>query len=262
MVRPRAALNTNRSSAQREDLAVLSSEVLKLRLQALNLPITGSKGQLLTRLKKALLVNTGSERTRGRTTRGKIGKTPQRRTPCTAANRQSAGHTAGHSALSVEMHEHAQEPEDSALSDNASSSSLEEMFGQDDPEDPEEPVSTAQQSLSPAQRTAIEAIVSASVSNALVAFRTPEGGHVSPPLGQGSCTPGMASPLGLTRPVDRHLEDKILRGECVVVAGQFVPVPDPRAPVKARWLGPRLPGLPGNYDTEAETSNRHFPEMA
>ena len=215
MVRPRAASNTNRSSAQREDLAVLSSEVLKLRLQALNLPITGSKGQLLARLKKTLSVNTGSERTRGRTTRGKLGKTPQRRRPRTAANRQSAGHTAGRSAPSVETHEHAQEPEDSALSDNASSSSLEEMFGQDDPEDL---VSTAQQSLSPAQRTAIEAIVSASVSNALVAFRSPEGGHVSPPLGQGSCTPGMASPLGLTRPVDRHLEDKILRGEYVDLA--------------------------------------------
>ena len=218
MVRPRAASNTNRSSAQREDLAVLSSEVLKLRLQALNLPITGFKGQLLARLKKTLSVNTGSERTRGRTTRGKIGKTPQRRRPRTAANRQSAGHTADRSAPSVETHEHAQEPEDSALSDNASSSSLEEMFGQDDPEDPEDLVSTAQQSLSPAQRTAIEAIVSASVSNALVAFRTPEGGHVSPPLGQGSCTPGMASPLGLTRPVDRHLEDKILRGEYVDLA--------------------------------------------
>ena len=91
----------------------------------------------------------------------------------------------------METHEHAQEPEDSALSDNASSS-LEEMFGQDDLEEPEEPVSPAQYSLSPAQRTAIEAIVSASVSNALVAFRTPEGVHVSPPVGQGSRTPDMA----------------------------------------------------------------------
>ena len=118
----------------------------------------------------------------------------------------------------METHDHAQEPEDSALSDNASSSSLEEMFGQDDPEEPEERVSPTQQSLSPAQRTAIEAIVSASVSNALVAFRTPEGGHVSPPLGQGSRTPGMASPLGLTRPVDRPLEDKILRGESADLA--------------------------------------------
>ena len=156
-------------------------------------------------------VNTSSERSRARKTRGRIGKTPQRRAPCTVASRQS---TAGRPAQSVETQEHTQEPEDSAQSDNASSYSLEEMLGQDDLDDHAE----SHQSLSPQQLTAIEAIVTASVDNALAAFRTPEGGHASPPLGQASRSPGMASPLGLTRPVDRHLEDKILRGEYVDLA--------------------------------------------
>ena len=56
MARPRRTITrSNRASSRSEqDLSVLSSEVLKLRLQALNLPITGSKGQLLNRLKRAL----------------------------------------------------------------------------------------------------------------------------------------------------------------------------------------------------------------
>ena len=55
MARPRRTIShSNRASSRGEqDLYALSSEVLKLRLQALNLPITGSKGQLLNRLKRA-----------------------------------------------------------------------------------------------------------------------------------------------------------------------------------------------------------------
>ena len=56
MARPRRTIShSNRASSPGEqDLSALSSEVLKLRLQALNFPITGSKGQLLNRLKRAL----------------------------------------------------------------------------------------------------------------------------------------------------------------------------------------------------------------
>ena len=56
MARPRRTItHSNRASSRGErDLSALSSEVLKLRLQALNLPITESKGQLLNRLKRAL----------------------------------------------------------------------------------------------------------------------------------------------------------------------------------------------------------------
>ena len=88
MVRPRAVPITTRSSTQREDLSVLSSEVLQLRLQALKLPITGSKGQLLARLRTALSGMTGSESTRDRASRGTKGKTRKPRAPRAAATRQ------------------------------------------------------------------------------------------------------------------------------------------------------------------------------
>ena len=66
MAGPRRTItHSNRASSRGEqDLSALSSEVLKLRLQALNLPITGSKGQLLNRLKRALP--------------GKVARRPQR----------------------------------------------------------------------------------------------------------------------------------------------------------------------------------------
>ena len=52
--RPRRSQHANRPSARGEDFTALTSEVLQLRLQALNLPIVGSRGQLLARLKRAL----------------------------------------------------------------------------------------------------------------------------------------------------------------------------------------------------------------
>ena len=65
MVRSRPAPNLSRSTATKEDLSKLSSEVLQLRLQALNLPITGSKAQLATRLATALLDNPSKAVARG-----------------------------------------------------------------------------------------------------------------------------------------------------------------------------------------------------
>ena len=146
---------------------------------------------------------------------GKDRKISPAKRPCLAASRRTTGQIPVRPEPSVETPEHIPEQGDSALSDNTSSCSIEDMFGQDNPE---EPVTPAQQAVSAAQRTAIEAIVTESVSNALVAFRAPENGHVLPPLDQRSHAPGMASPLGLTRPVDRHLEDKLLHGEYVDLA--------------------------------------------
>ena len=70
-------------------------------------------------------------------------------------------------------------------------------------------------SFSSAQRSAIEEIVSRSVHTALNAFSTPASALSPLASNQTPCTPDMASPLGLSRPVDRNLEDKILRGEYV-----------------------------------------------
>jgi len=55
MARPRGNRNVANSRQQRQDnLASLSTEVLHLWLQALNLPITGSKAELVSRLKGAV----------------------------------------------------------------------------------------------------------------------------------------------------------------------------------------------------------------
>ena len=71
--------------------------------------------------------------------------------------------------------------------------------------------------LSPAQRSAIQDIVSQSVQSALDAVRT--NSAFSPTQSsQPLAASGMASPLGLSRPVDRNMEDKILRGEYVDLA--------------------------------------------
>ena len=48
--KPQARNRPPRRTENREHLTSLTSEVLRLRLQALNLPITGSKAQLVKRL--------------------------------------------------------------------------------------------------------------------------------------------------------------------------------------------------------------------
>ena len=69
--------------------------------------------------------------------------------------------------------------------------------------------------LSPAQRSAIQDIASQSVHSALQAVRT--NSAFSPtPSSQNLAASGLASPLGLSRPVDRNMEDKILRENSVV----------------------------------------------
>lgn len=210
MPRPRRSSNTARIPTRGEDLAKLSSEVLKLRLQALNLPITGSKVQLLARLKRALAGKASqSKRRPGRPQRPRpqANKTPTEQ-PSTASSRIDA--TQGR-RLSIQ--------EDSALSDRASLSSIEDMLQSDAEEDLFETNRSTDQrdALSQAQRSAIQDIVSQSVQSALHAVRT--NNAFSPtPSSQPLAASGMASPLGLSRPVDRNMEDKILRGEYVDLA--------------------------------------------
>ena len=136
MVHPRSMSSGKRTSAQRENLSALSSEVLKLRLQALNLPITGSRGQLLARLKKALPGNTSktSLRTQKKTSLGTKAVQTRHRRVNQAADRQQPVQTANRASSRAEPHE--AEQEDNALSDEASSSSIDEMFERDEPEPP------------------------------------------------------------------------------------------------------------------------------
>lgn len=205
--RPRRSQHANRPSARGEDFTALTSEVLKLRLQALNLPIVGSRGQLLARLKRALpgKATTAPNPRKRRTTTVKtrqLGR-PKKK----SATNRTAGEPATRPASPVD------EDEDSALSDNASFSSIEEMI-----ESGPEPVAFGSQSttvFSPDQRSAIEDLVSESIRSALSTFQTSSAAHPPSSPNENCCTPGMASPLGLSRPLDQSLEDKIRRGEYI-----------------------------------------------
>ena len=218
--RPRRASQTRRIPIRGEDLSGLNSEVLKLRLGALNLPITGSNGQLRNRLRRALLGNSAKPRSntansiqKKRTaSRSHVNARPGRST----RNRRNTGDPETlplrQNSAAVAAVSHEQEQEDSTLSDNASLSSIEDMIESDVEIDTESLQNT---SFSSAQRSAIEEIVSRSVHTALNAFSTPASALSPLASNQTPCTPGTASPLGLSRPVDRNLEDKILRGEYV-----------------------------------------------
>ena len=205
--RPRRSQHANRPPARGEDFTALTSEVLKLRLQALNLPIVGSRGQLLARLKHALpgKATTAPKPQKRRTTTVKtrqLGR-PKRKT----ATNRTGGEPATRPASPVD------EDEDSAFSDNASFSSIEEMI-----ESGPEPVAFGSQPttvFSPDQRSAIEDLVSESIRSALSTFQTSSAANPLSSPNQNCCTPGMASPLGLSRPLDKSLEDKIRRGEYI-----------------------------------------------
>ena len=110
--------------------------------------------------------------------------------------------------------------EDNALSDRASLSSIEDMI-ESDPE-PDESNFQRNTGFSQTQRAAIEAIVTDSVRSAITTLQTSPAARLPSPAAQfpsasphSLFTPGMASPLGLSRPVDKTLEDKILRGEYI-----------------------------------------------
>ena len=221
--RPRRVSQTKRIPIRGEDLSGLNSEVLKLRLGALNLPVTGSRGQLQNRLKRALLGNSAkprrntakSKQPKRTSSRSHVNARPGR---STSQNNVDRRNTAGETETfpirqnSAAIVSQDQEQEDSALSDHASLSSIEDMIESDLEIDTDSQQNT---SFSSAQRSAIEEIVSRSVHTALNAFSTPTSALNPLASNQTSCTPGTASPLGLSRPVDRSLEDKILRGEYV-----------------------------------------------
>ena len=215
MARPRRTIShSNRASSRGEqDLSALSSEVLKLRLQALNLPITGSKGQLLNRLKRALpgqvATSTTAQPKRVSKAKARKGRPATRTTTATGRSSESLSANLGNV-----------NNEDNALSDRASLSSIEDMI-ESDPE-PDESNFQRNTGFSQTQRAAIEAIVTDSVRSAITTLQTSPAARLPSPAAQfpsaspqSLFTPGMASPLGLSRPVDKTLEDKILRGEYI-----------------------------------------------
>ena len=173
------------------------------------MPITGSKGHLLTRLK---------QESRGKASQSKQRPGQPQRSCSQAQNTATQEPSTVAGEIDTTQSQRPSIPDDSALSDHTSLSSLEDMLHSDTEEDLFHTDQSGNQrdALSPVQRSAIEDIVSQSVHSALHAVRA--NSALSPTPNRTLAASGMAFPLGLSRSVDRNMEDKILRGEYVDLA--------------------------------------------
>ncbi|KAK3732476.1 hypothetical protein QZH41_003779 [Actinostola sp. cb2023] len=178
------------SSAQPEQdsLANLSTEVLRLRLQANNLSLHGSRQQMLARLRGVALPRNVS----------KASKSSRSRKPPKRSRRSTTASTSA--------------PLDDEQNNSSSS----------DPESEPEARSDAQSAFSPEQVAVIQETIQAS----LAAWQPPQAqqpAYQLPQLAQArSVNPpthaGTASPIGLDRPLDEALQDKLIRGEYIDLA--------------------------------------------
>ena len=188
---PRSRKST---SARLSSISEVSTEVLRLRLQALNLPFSGPRQQLIRALETATSAAPRSSAGNARTAdSGRVTKRrPLRR----------AGRPAPISTPAEDEHASASEEDPGAASDAASS--FDDIL-----EDQADTVFT------PAQLSAIQATVHESVQAAISSLsgtdsRVPAAVQPRPQLREGS-----ASPLGLTRPLDRNMQERIVRGEYI-----------------------------------------------
>ena len=210
MARPRGSSKAASTRKSRpENLASLSTEVLRLRLQALNLPITGSKAELLSRLKAAVQLPRPSTQ-----------PAPSRVTKAKRTARKSSKSDRDTTSRATKV------PED--VSDDSSSVGSVDGLEEDDLDLSQFGVPAAQTTFpsqqpglfSDAQMAAIQDTVRLSVEQALnsrsFSSAEPFAGTVTPTTTTPApCRQGAATPLGLHRPLDRNLEDKILRGEYI-----------------------------------------------
>ena len=177
----------------------LSTEVLRFRLEALNLPISGSCPQLIRALRAAMSgAETPSSGHPHATASGRVRK-----------RRRSARSHASRSSPAVLPHQDVPPPvpedETGSLSDAASSlGDIGDQLGRVDAG-----------VFTPAQLAAIQQTVTESVQVFMTSLastpRRPR--EAAQPPRQSRV--GSASRLGLTRPLDRTLEERILRGEYI-----------------------------------------------
>ena len=184
----------------------LSSEVLRLRLQSFNLPITGSRASLVERLR--LATNSAAAaipgHSRGHAQNGRVHKEK----PLT-----SNAHIRPHSQPNVPTEQAADTETRSSDEDEQSDmdSAVEELFEDFEQQVPKDAV------FSPTQMLAIQETVLTSVNKALWVFNNHEAQASFP---NDLCTPGprmpnTSTPLGLHCPLEKRLEDKILCREYI-----------------------------------------------
>lgn len=248
MARPRGVPKPNNRRPRRaENLASLTSEVLRLRLQALSLPVTGSKATLVKRLKAALQ----------RPQQPQVEDTPpgrvQKRKAKTRVGRER-------SAGRPDPNENLVRPD--PVVEARDDSSISSRGEHDESLDIDEPFEMSQDHLlepqtapfTTAQLAAIREMVQFSLAEELQkhqSFREPSQqyhGLGILPSNTSHRRPGAATPLGLQRPVDKNTEDKILRGEYLDFA---LLLPD-------SLTRPQVPELQFRFDDPGPGSSSHM----
>ena len=195
---------------RQENLASLSTEVLRLRLQVANLPITGRKAEMISRLKAAIQPcpsqPPSSRRVQKRTARNTkaTGIRPRCADPTNTARVLGNASDKSSSVGAV----------DSFEDDKADLASLELSAPQRAPTD------SQPGAFSDAQMAAIQDTVRLSLEQAINNCSCPSTEPFLSPPPPITLTPspwrqGAAIPFCLHRPLDRNLEDKFLRGEYV-----------------------------------------------
>ena len=213
MARPRGAKPNGRRPrrAENENLAQLTSEVLRLRLQALNLPTTGSKAQMVKRLKAALQPQQVQAENPGRV------RKRSKRKANTRVVRERRDKQPNPTNQPDERDPTRAGAVDEVDDDFSSVSSVEDSADPLDIDDPLAEVTLEETQPAPftaSQLATIRETVQRSLAEALQQS-PPQPLHglaVSPSLATPR-RPGAATPLGLQHPVDKSTEDKILRGE-------------------------------------------------
>ena len=208
MARPRVSKRSAPGpTTRKENLSSLSTEVLRLRLQALKLPITGSRAQLINSLKKAATPPSRPAKEKRVSKRSRV-RLPARMNRAEATEKGA--------------------PADSLVDGDDSDLDTSDQ-GDEDPMSVDLPAHTVEDLLSAPepvpispslftsdQLRAIQDTVQSSISQALHGGQSYPGTSVSQVLPHSQlCTSGTASPMGLHRPLEKNLEDKILRGEYV-----------------------------------------------
>ena len=213
MARPRGALKPQarnrrpRRPENTENLASLTSEVLRLRIQALNLPITGSKAQLVKHLQNAF-----------QPTQRPLAEIRKQ------AGRVQKGRDKGKPR--VEQPAVAQLDPIAEVTDDSSSVSSEDDFEMPSDVDPVEQsiIPDSQAPFTAGQLAAIQRTVQQSVAEAMYGHRsqvvpdTIQPFHSSFPsasTGPQQRRSGVATPLDFQRALEKSTEDKMLRGECI-----------------------------------------------
>ena len=228
MARPSQPKKSSQRSAKRkDDISSLKTEVLKLRLQALNLPITGSRADLIAALQNATSSGsrtrssapqasskaTGRVSKRSKGSKAATSRTKSKQTVTAAKHREQNPESSSDTESEASSRHHESDEDD--LSDaNLSADDLLKSSGRAGGLNTGSNALTAEHLQSVIQETVESTVHAALAQQNQLYGRSSVAARTANPLSPYRA-PGAATPLGLNRPLDRNLEDRILRGEYV-----------------------------------------------